>query len=225
MDESANQALVAALFVPTEASLEFITSRLRTKVIEAAAVLLTSTQEVLADRRLQRREGRGDASSSQPSIPEHTLSHTQATEFMDTFVTWVASMSDEYVDTYKKDFAKFWRAHSPNKPEVQHLLRAVCSIQATSAPAEREFSAVSLVLDHGRRGSLLPDNVDRIAAVRNYANTLDEAGITKFAKLLAERILILRESNDEEWYELYDAAAHGSDDEFPAFASVFVQNQ
>lgn len=75
MDESANQALVAALFVPTEASLEFITSRLRTKVIEAAAVLLTSTQEVLADRRLQRREGRGDASSLQPSIPQHTLSH------------------------------------------------------------------------------------------------------------------------------------------------------
>ena len=52
-----------------------------------------------------------------------------------------------------------------------------------------------------------------------------EAGVKIFATLLAERILILRGSNDHVWFELYEAVGHDAHAEFPSSASDSVENQ
>ena len=52
-----------------------------------------------------------------------------------------------------------------------------------------------------------------------------EAGVKIFATLLAERILILRGSNDQVWFELYEAVRHDAHAEFPAPTSDSVENQ
>ena len=151
--EYVNQALVVVQFVPTEALLEFISSRLR------------NNGRLKRPRccSLQR-----DAASSPPSIPEHTLSHAaQVAEFVDTLVTWVASMN--------------------TRTSTRRTLR---SFGGHTRQTNSKFSPCFAQCDVRFRRQVLQPR-----------------------------------SDDEEWVDLFYAASHGTEDEFPASASVSVENQ
>ena len=211
--EDVNQALVTALFVPTLASLNFVSHRLRDKVIDAAAVLLVSTSEELIDNREMRRAISSESTSMQPTMAGGKLALAESESFLHKWFEWVIEQKGRFVSEHNSNVLSFWKQNEPKHPEaLSYLIRSMCAIQATSASSEREFSAVSIVLDGGRRASFKPENIDRIIRVRNFTRKLDEQGITSFAEKLAERILVRRNSDSQEWYEFSNAAADEADD-------------
>jgi len=71
--------------------------------------------------------------------------------------------------SFSKDetILQWWNKHSLTFPQLSSLAKSLFGIPASSATAERIFSASGRILEK-RRQSLNPDNVDDILMIRNF---------------------------------------------------------
>ena len=79
---------------------------------------------------------------------------------------------DRYISmkiSFSKDetILQWWNKHSLTFPQLSSLAKSLFAIPASSATAERIFSASGRILEK-RRQSLNPDNVDDILMIRNF---------------------------------------------------------